>query len=84
MTSSMLRPSIVGRLLFKDEVWYLNSEALRNVQFSLALSSWVVAIKDSRYGWRLIWRSSACETNYRHFNREHKKAADVAAAFKDR
>jgi hypothetical protein len=73
LTSSMLRTSAVGRLIFREDVWYLNGEALKNVKFSLALSSCVIAIKDSQYGWRLIWRSSASETSYRHLMVSIKK-----------
>ncbi|GAL32549.1 hypothetical protein JCM19240_5981 [Vibrio maritimus] len=62
----MIRPSVAGRLRFKDDKWLLNDDRLNKVHFNLALSAWVIALYDAKHGWRLIWRAAMTERSYRH------------------
>lgn len=66
VSTSMIRPSVVGRLRFKDDDWLLNDDRLNEVHFNLALSLWVIALYDAKQGWRLIWRNALPERSYRH------------------
>jgi hypothetical protein len=66
VSTSMVRPSVAGRLRFKDDRWCLNDDRLNKVHFNLALSAWVIALYDAKHGWRLIWRASTTERSYRH------------------
>lgn len=66
VSTSMIRPSVAGRLRFKDDRWHLNDDKLSKVHFNLALSAWVIALYDTKHGWRLIWRAATTERSYRH------------------